>query len=374
MAAWTAGLMFLAAAGIPLSLLWDFSWESTVGVDRFWAPAHTANYLAVALAGLVALRIAVHSTRTAATRAGTLRLGGLHAPLGAWVCLWGALAFPTAVVFDRWWQSAYGLGAGIWHPPQILKAVSFFAILTGAWLLAWKGQNEAPPGAAARAAVAVAGIGGLILAMITVVMLPSLYPNRQHSASFYKILCATCPLVLVALAAAGRRRWPATVAALVYTALVCVMVWLLPLFPAKPQTGPIYNALDHLMPPPFPLLLVVPALALDGLLRWWNWPAHRGRAWLQAGVAGLVFFVAFLLAQWLFAEFLLTPDADNRFFAGGGRHWPFFLKIDEASRSIFWETRADELNFSSSVAAVGLAMLSARVGLWLGHWMSRVRR
>ncbi len=31
-------------------------------------------------------------------------------------------------------------------------------------------------------------------------------------------------------------------------------------------------------------------------------------------------------------------------FAGGGRHWPFFLKIDSMSRVIFWKTPQDEMN------------------------------
>src|SRR5580765_3810058 len=48
-------LMLLGAAGIPLSLIWDYSWECTIGVDLFWGPPHTATYLAVFLAGLGAV-------------------------------------------------------------------------------------------------------------------------------------------------------------------------------------------------------------------------------------------------------------------------------------------------------------------------------
>jgi len=33
------------------SLLWDYSWESTVGIDYLWAPPHAAGYAAVLLAG-----------------------------------------------------------------------------------------------------------------------------------------------------------------------------------------------------------------------------------------------------------------------------------------------------------------------------------
>ena len=96
-------------------------------VDLAWAPAHVATYLAVALAGFTAL--ALVANRTPAARVGGVRFGKFYAPLGAWLAAWGALAFPVTVLFDRWWQSAYGLTAGIWHPPQILKAVAFFAVV-----------------------------------------------------------------------------------------------------------------------------------------------------------------------------------------------------------------------------------------------------
>src|SRR5436190_20321606 len=77
-----AWLMLFAAAGIPVSLLWDFSWESTVGIDRVWSAAHTATYLAVALAGLLALALVWTTTRTAIGRESGVRLGRFHAPIG----------------------------------------------------------------------------------------------------------------------------------------------------------------------------------------------------------------------------------------------------------------------------------------------------
>src|SRR6478735_3758311 len=47
--------LVVAALGIPASLLWDFSWECTVGIDLPWAAPHVATYAAVALAAVVAL-------------------------------------------------------------------------------------------------------------------------------------------------------------------------------------------------------------------------------------------------------------------------------------------------------------------------------
>lgn len=358
-------VLVLAAAALPISLLWDFSWESTVGIDRVWAPAHAATYLAVAAAGLAGLAF-VFSTDGASG----VQLGSMAAPLGAWLALWGALVFPVAFLFDSWWQSSYGLAAGIWHPPQILKAVAFFSIVTGAWLLCARVQNQTARGGAA----AFAASGGFVMVMISVVTVTGIYPNRQHTGTFYEVACAVYPLLLVAVASAGRVRWLATLASAVYMALICSLVWLLPLFPAHPQVPPIYNPLDHMLPPPFPLLLILPAFALDALLRKVNWPSNRSQPWLQAIALGVVFFIVFAAVQWAFAEFLLTSLADNWFFAGGGRHWPFFLKIDPLARVQFWNTAQTELNLSSGLASVGLAVVASRCGLLIGDWMKRLQR
>jgi hypothetical protein len=358
-AAW---LLVLAAAAIPASLLWDFSWESTVGIDLVWAPPHLMTYCAVALAAFTALKLAFATPRYSG-----VVLGKLSAPLGAWVVLWGAFAFVAAVLFDRWWQAGYGLAAGIWHPPQILKATAFFAILAGAWFGSLTLQRR---GGVLGFAIA----GGMLLAMIAVATIVSAYPNRQHAASFYQLACGTYPVVLVAAAVAGGARFSATATALAYTALQAGALWLLPLVPAQPQVAPIYNPHDHLMPPPFPLLLIVPAFAVDLLLRVFPGREQRFEDWRRAGELGLAFFLTFTAAQWSFARFLLTPAAEGWFFAGGGKHWPFFLKIDTASRVGFWHLGNDEIDLRSGLIAAALAIIAARIGLWLGAWLRHVKR
>src|SRR5262245_957749 len=55
-------LLLIAAALVPISLLWDFSWESTVGIDLFWSWPHVATYLAVAFAGSIALTLVFTAT------------------------------------------------------------------------------------------------------------------------------------------------------------------------------------------------------------------------------------------------------------------------------------------------------------------------
>ena len=90
---------------------------------------------------------------------------------------------------------------------------------------------------------------------------------------------ATFPVYLLGMARASKFRWGATWIALVYMAIVAAMAWVLPLFPGQPRLGPIYNPIDHFVPLPFPLLLVVPAVAID-LMR--GWIGH-GRGWSLTG-------------------------------------------------------------------------------------------
>jgi hypothetical protein len=339
-------LLAVAAAAVPGTLLWDNAWESTIGIDRVWSPPHVGNYLSVALAALGAILCAGRG----------LRLGPVRLPLGAWIILWGALAYLGAVFFDRWWQLSYGLAAGIWHPPQLLKAVAFFAIAVGTWQTL------------SKELIASTLAGGVVLALISVVTLVWTLANRQHSASFYQIAAGAYPIVLVALAATGRARFSATLAACAYTLLIGAAVWLLPLVPGEPLTAPIYNPRTTLLPPPFPLLLIAPAFALDILLG--ILPARR-TGWGAALEAGLAFCLVFGVAQWVFASFLLSPAADGWFFAGGGRHWPFFLKIDPSARTTFWQVPGEEMTSARCLAAVALSVVSARLGLWIATWMNR---
>ncbi len=326
-------LLRVAAMGVPLSLLWDFSWESTIGVDRVWAAPHVATHVAVGMAVLAAFAVLARRGRGA---------------IGAWVVLWGALAFVTAFLFDRWWQAGYGMGAGIWHPPQLAKAAAFFAIVCGAW---WASPSRG---------------AGAVLAMIALVTLASSFANLQHGAAFFQVACGAYPLVLVAAAVAGGGRFAATRAALVCMALHCTAVWLLPLVPGSPEGGPIYNPRTTLLAPPFPPLLVFPALALDWLLR------SRGGEWRAAGEAGLAFFVAFTAVQWPFASFLLSPAADGWFFAGGGRHWPFFMPLTAEMRTGFWP--GEPFDLKNAALALALSCASARLGLWLGAWIRTLKK
>ena len=357
-------LVLAGVAAVPVGLLWDFSWESTIGADPFWAPPHATMHIGTLLAGLAALMFVRKSTSLDEA----IDLWKFRAPFGAWLTLWSALLVLTATLFDKWWQSAYGLNSEVTPPPQLLSAAGSIGLLLGALTLIISQQNRAP-GSRLFTGFFIA-IAALLLMQVWTMTVTSNYPNQQHSASFYQRSCAFYPLILAAVARAGKCRWSATRAALLYLFAVCLFVWILPLVPARPLTPPIYNDLKSMMPPPFPLLLVVPAFFLELLLR----RATRWNGWWLSIVVGCVFFMLLAFVQWLFAAFLLTPAADNWFFASAGKNWPFFINTEGLARTTFWDTQQNPLSLSAAVLATVIAIASVRLGVWCGDWLSKLRK
>jgi hypothetical protein len=248
-----------------------------------------------------------------------------------------------------------------------------FAIQIGAMLLVASLLNRTAPGERRRLSWLCAYTGGVLLVMASTFVLEYSDPNLQHGRLFYQISCALYPLALLTANRASRLRWGATAAAAAYTAIKLAMLWILPLFPARPLLAPIYNPVTHMWPTTFPLLLVLPALALDLLCR--RLPADpaagRWRDWLLAPVAAAVFLAVFLAAQWLFADFMLTPAARNAFFAAD--QWYYQAHLG-AWRYIFWNHDTDAMTPAGLALAFLLATVSARLGLGRGAWMSRVKR
>ena len=88
------------------------------------------------------------------------------------------------------------------------------------------------------------------------------------------------------------------------------------------------------------------------------------------------FLGLFLATQWFFSQFMLSPSADNWFFAGD-RHWGYTERMGEW-RKQFWSETSPRWNppvtGQGLFVALLLAIASARVGLSLGNWMAKVRR
>jgi hypothetical protein len=356
--------LMAAAVVLTVGLMWDVSWDMSFGRDSFWSPPHVAVNAGGAVAAGVALWWTIRSS--ARRDPATVGWGRIRFPLGAALVLWGGVALVAQGALEFAWSNAYGMAFGAWTPPQVLFIMAVTAELAGALLLA-----RARGAAAARWAVPLAG--GLLLTFAAVAAGPYSLPNQQHGARFFLVSSAIYPLLLAWVARVPELRRTALLSAAIYTATVCVMVWLLPVFPARALVGPVFQKIDHMVPPRFPLLLVVPALVFDRVA---SASSARGGAkrgeWRRALLLALAFTAAFALVQWTFSAFLLSPASDNRFWAGGGRHWPFYADVGE-ERTRFWDSQ-DALDAGSAAACVVAAALSARAGLWLGRLTQRLQR
>ena len=156
--------------------------------------------------------------------------------------------------------------------------------------------------------------------------------------------------------------------AAVYMLVNLAMIWILPFFPAEPKLAPIFNPVDRMVTDAWPLLLVVPAVAIDLLLL--RAPADRPR-WRLAALLAATFVAIFFVVQWTSAIFLLSDLADNRFFAN--HHWSYGSPPGDWMRE-FWAVERDPVTPLSLAAALGLAFASSWVALAWGDWMRRVQR
>ena len=367
---WPLYAVLFSSVSIVVGLIWDISWHRTIGRDTFWSPPHVLEQLAALVAGSSCGWLVLQMTfrGTDADKAAGVRFWGFRGPLGAWVCIWGTLMMIASAPFDNWWHNAYGLDVKIISPPHMVLAWGMIAIQVGAMLMALARQNRASPDEQRRLSLLYAASAGILITMhATVIMEYAAFPNDMHSARFYRVTALGLPLILIASSRPSRLRWPATTTAAIYMAIVLLLMWTLQLFPATAKLAPIYNPVTHMVPPPFPLLLVVPAFAIDLLMN-----RITGRDWLLAALTGVTFIALMLAAHWWWAEFLLTPHARNIVF--GADQWDYYIKPGEW-RYQFWTA---ERGFLDMARGIGVATLTAigtsRLGLWIGHGMSRVQR
>ena len=306
---WYIWAVVFASTSVVVGGIWDISWHRTIGRDTFWTSAHMAIYLGGAAAGLSCGWLVLRTTfaaSAAADHAAGVTFWGFRGPLGAWVCIWGAFAMIVSGPFDDWWHNTYGLDVEILSPPHTVLAAGIVGIQIGAMLMVLSRQNNSGAHSWLAQLLFVYTGGVLIVAMATVAIEYVGFPNDQRNAEFYVVSAGIFPLFFVGISRASLSRWGATGAAAAYMALTVLMMWILQLFTAEPLLGPILRPVESMIPPPFPLLLVVPALAVDLLMRTLPAQGSSVRPWATAGAIGLGFVAALLAVQWYFSAFLLA--------------------------------------------------------------------
>lgn len=376
---WPIYAVVAASTCIAAGLIWDISWHRTIGRDTFWSPPHLLEQIAAIVAGLscgyIALRTSFGNDAVAESR--SVRFWKFfRAPLGVWVCIWGTIMMITSAPFDNWWHNAYGLDVKIISPPHIILALGMFGIQLGAMLLALAAQNRAAtePGRR-RLGIIFSYSAAIVVVMVTIFLMEdAAFANDMHGSAFYKVTGGAVPLFLVTFARASRLSWPATRIAASYMAIMLLAIWTLQLFPAEPLLAPIYNAVTSMVPHPFPILLVIPALAIDLLMR----RLGDGHDWLLSAALGVAFVATMVAVQWYWAEFMLSPAARN--FVFGADQWDYTERLGPW-RYEYWNLDRDAagsfspLKFATGLGvAVLLATVSSRAGLWWGRGMAKVKR
>ena len=375
---WPLYAVVLASTCIVVGLIWDVSWHRTVGRDTFWTLAHVLEQLAAVVAGLSCGWLVLKTTFAGppAERAQSVRFWRFfYGPIGAWVCIWGTLMMITSAPFDDWWHNAYGLDVKIISPPHMILAWGMIGIQIGAMLMTLSAQNRAPEEDQKLYSIMHAFAAGILITMIaTVIQEDASVGNHMHAAKFYQITAWTIPIFLIGLSRASHLSWPATTITAIYSAITLIMMWVLQLFEATPKLAPIYNPVTHMVPPAFPLLLIVPAVAVDLLMRKYG----RRNDWMLSVMIGVTWVLVMVAVHWFWAQFLLSPAADN--FIIGANQWSYNARLGPWTHR-FWNLDVDPTGKWSPLRfaeGIGLAMIigivASRISLFFGNGMSKVRR
>src|SRR6202030_1841686 len=191
----------------------------------------------------------------------------------------------------------------------------------------------------------------------------------MHGAKFYLVVMFVAPIWFAAVSRASENRWAATIVMGLYTLMHLTFMWLLQLIPAEPKLGPIYQKITHLVPPDFPLLMIVPAIVFDIVRR----RIATLNRWAQSAILGAATLGSFVAVQWPFANFLMSPASRNWFFATNNT--PYFIPPNSHWARYAWlPTEFSTSQFAlRMVLALVAAVLMTRVGLSWGDWMRRLR-
>ncbi len=371
---WYVWCLVAASTSATFGNYWDICWHISIGRDTFWTPAHMAVYLAGVLAGIACGYTILTTTFGSSFEAkqASVQIWGLRGPLGCFFAAWGGGAMLASAPFDNWWHGAYGLDVKILSLPHVVLACGIAGIHYGALMLVCSEANRASGENRSKLDRLLLYTVSVVLIGASLFSLENTWPGLMHSSRFYFAAATAFPLILVLVTRISQARWAATTVAAVYTLAFLLGLWIFPLFPAEPKLGPVYQHITHFVPLGFPILLVVPAFAID-LLR--HRLGERWGSWKSAALAGAAFLAALVAAQWLFADFLvLSPMARNPIFgmAYFGYNNPANILYNPYKFFMPEKTHVEFL--SGMIQALAAAMVFSGLGMALGNWMRRLKR
>jgi hypothetical protein len=350
---------------------WDISWHRSIGRDSFWTPAHVAIQLCAILAGISCGFLILSTTlqRSAPLRECSVRIWGFRGPLGAFIAAWAGIAMIASAPFDNWWHDAYGLDVKILSPPHMVLALGIIGVQLGALILIAGRMNRVEGAARTRLLAAFIYVRGMMLVSLLILLMEEATRVDMHTVRFYWLMAMVAPMLLAGSVRATNYRWATTAVAGMYTLIILLVSWILPLFAAEPKLGPVYLQVKQFIPPEFPYLLIVPAFVLDLI---WQRTSHWS-AFRQAVLGGTAFLIVLAAVQWPFANFLMSPAARNWFF--GTHYFGYYVPPTSLWRRYeFLPTEHGSALWTMIAKALFTSILTTFLGLRGGQWMQGVRR
>ncbi|MBE9460399.1 hypothetical protein ACFP1I_03195 [Dyadobacter subterraneus] len=365
-------------------LIWDICWHMSIGRDGLFSPPHLIIYLGAVVSGIFSgyeiLRVTFWGSPIEKSKSVKV-WGFFYSSLGQLFCVWGALAMLTSAPFDDWWHNTYGLDITILSPPHTILALGIISVQFGAMIsvISLKNQNKPFFNDSLDKKKNINRIlfwlfslsAGFLLTMWYTLLSEEMGIRNTHKSDFYVVACIVFPFYLMALGKAVKNKWTITAVTAIYSLLMLLTLWIIPLFPAEPKLGPIVNHIDHYQGFKFPILLIVPAFLAD-ILR--NKFAYLND-WILSLILGTAFLLTFFAAQWYAGSFLVeSPYARNWFF--GSHYWYFGSNPNWEFRYKFADWALDTT--SDLIKGLGIALVSSvistRIGLKWGNWMNKIQR
>ncbi len=377
---WTIWAGVLGVTSSTIGGAWDVAWHRSIGRDSFLTPAHIAIYLCGVVALIVCAYLIFFTTfgpnrgQAAEMKAESVHVLGFRAPLGAFIAAWGGIAMLTSAPFDNWWHAAYGLDVKIISPPHTLLILGIRGIAVGILFLILAAMNRARnvPALATQYKTLQAlflYMGGLMLMGQMFFLQENTWDVVLHRGIAYMVLGAGVPVVYALVATVSENRWASTIISAIYMVWIIAEIQIFPLVPASPKLGPVYFPVTHLVPAKFPVLLIIPALALDLLwrrIRTWN-------PWQIAALSGVVFVAILFAVEWPFANFLMSKASENRFF--GTIYFDYNSRPDGYDRMrLFFRPEHGAMLIRHLGESTVFASISTWCGLKFGNWMRTLQR
>ena len=373
---WTIWAGVIGVTSSSIGGTWDVAWHRSIGRDSFLTPAHLMIYLCGVIAFFVCAYLILYTTfgRNAEMKAESVTVLGFRAPLGAFIAAWGGTAMLTSAPFDNWWHAAYGLDVKIISPPHTLLILGIRGVAVGILFLILAAMNRqarlSPDSSNYKTLQKLfLYMGGLMTLGQMFFLQEQTWDVVLHRVDAYIAVGIGMPVMFALISRASQNRWASSISASIYMLWIIAEILILPLVHASPKLGPVYFETTHLVPAKFPVLLIVPALALD--LLW-----HRLRAWKPwqiAAVSGVVFVALLFAVEWPFASFLVSKASENRFF--GTIYFDYNSQADGYDRlRRFFDPTSGWPLIQGLLEASVFASISTWFGLRFGNWMRGIQR